>query len=204
MFNLQWKQQTFLFLLLSNLMLLLIYLILPINIDHAVSHYIQAKGQTGLFHFAIFITKLGSGFFLLPLTIVIGTVLILLYRSFKQAAIISTMTIGTYLLNEWLKMIIKRERPSIFFEVQATGYSFPSGHAMISLVFYGLLLYYIKRQINNDKIRLMFSALVVTFIIMIGLSRIILNVHYLSDVLSGFLFGFIMLEVAILIDSKIR
>lgn len=89
------------------------------------------------------------------------------------------------LLNFILKQIFIRPRPELML-VKEFGYSFPSGHAMVSMAFYGLFIY-ILFHININKILKYFlSLLILSLIILIGMSRIYLNVHYVSDVLAGF------------------
>lgn len=87
------------------------------------------------------------------------------------------------ILNRVLKEIFKRERPNKRRIVTEKGYSLPSGHSMSSMIFY-VLLYFVFFQ-NNMYVLAFFIVLV----ILIGFSRILLGVHYLSDVLAGFSFG---------------
>src|SRR5699024_12014697 len=91
------------------------------------------------------------------------------------------------------------ERPRIFTEANAEGYSFPSGHAMISLVCYGLFTYFITEKISSKKLKLCVNLASAILIFIIGMSRFIINVHYLTDVLTGFMFVFIMVIVIIYI-----
>lgn len=204
MFKKIWKRWICLFLLLMNIIILMLQLLTSVNIDNIVSRYAKTMDYTVLYHFAFNVTKLGSSTFLIPFTIFIAIMLTLLYREYKQAIVISSATVFTYILNELIKIIVKRERPSLFIEAHATGYSFPSGHSMIPFVFYGLLLYYFNRKVKNERIKLVFTMTIVSVILLIGLSRVILNVHYLSDVLTGFLVGFIILETVIYIEAKVK
>ena len=92
------------------------------------------------------------------------------------------------LINFILKEIIQRPRPPIESRmVQESSYSFPSGHAMASLAFYGLIIYYLSRYIKNNKIRNISFIGLSVLIFFIGISRIYLGVHFASDVLAGFL-----------------
>lgn len=67
------------------------------------------------------------------------------------------------------------------------GYSFPSGHSMVSMAFYGFLIYLIYNNIKNKYIKWILICSLSILIILIGISRIYLGVHYTSDVLAGFL-----------------
>ena len=100
------------------------------------------------------------------------------------------------LLNHILKEIIQRPRPPIEFRmVQESSYSFPSGHAMASLAFYGLIIYYLSRYIKNNKIRNISCIGLSVLIFLIGISRIYLGVHFASDVLAGFLISIVYLII---------
>lgn len=91
--------------------------------------------------------------------------------------------------NHLLKFLIARERP-LEKLVEATGYSFPSGHSASSLAFYGFLIYYINKKAQNRSLKIISTIFLSTFILLIGFSRIYLHVHYLTDVLGGFLYSF--------------
>lgn len=93
------------------------------------------------------------------------------------------------LLNNILKLIVHRARPTGFRLVEETGYSFPSGHSMVSMAFYGYLIYLIYKNVKNKKLRWTLMACFSLLIFMIGMSRIYLGVHYTSDVFAGFLFS---------------
>lgn len=66
------------------------------------------------------------------------------------------------------------------------GYSFPSGHSMISAAFYGFLIYLIYKKVKNKKLKITLIIVLSILIVSIGISRIYLGVHYTSDVLAGF------------------
>ena len=85
-----------------------------------------------------------------------------------------------------LKEIIQRPRPDGFRLVNEMGYSFPSGHSMVAMAFYGLLIYMIWRYEKNNALKWGFCISFSLVVILIGVSRIYLGVHYASDVLAGF------------------
>ena len=89
-------------------------------------------------------------------------------------------------LNAGLKLVFQRPRPVGFRLVEESGYSFPSGHSMVAMAFFGLIIYLVWRYERDRRQRLLLSAAFAFLIIMIGLSRIYLGVHYASDVLGGF------------------
>src|SRR5699024_3922258 len=80
-------------------------------------------------------------------TIVMGIFLWWLYDDWFPSFIFSGGTLMSYLLNEMIKLIVVRERPSMNVDAHAIGYSFPSGHAMISMVCYGLFIYFLRKKL---------------------------------------------------------
>ena len=101
-------------------------------------------------------------------------------------AIIGNLGISA-LLNNILKMILQRPRPTGYRLIEETGYSFPSGHSMASMAFYGFFIYLVYKNVKNKYIKWGLIAVLSLLIVLIGLSRVYLGVHYLSDVLGGFL-----------------
>ena len=90
------------------------------------------------------------------------------------------------LLNTVLKVIVQRPRPDGFRLISETGYSFPSGHSMVSMAFFGLLIWMVWRYHRKDAMRVVWCVVFGVVIAMVGISRIYLGVHYASDVLAGF------------------
>jgi len=148
---------------------------------------------------AKFITNFGGAVFLSIATIA----LLLLIKNKKiRLSIFSNIVIIT-ILNQLLKRILRRPRPTEFRIVEETGYSFPSGHSMVSMAFYGYLIYLIYRYIKNKYIKWSLIVLLSILICLIGISRIYLGVHYTSDVLGGFLLSISYLVVYISLIKKI-
>lgn len=98
------------------------------------------------------------------------------------------------LINQGLKILIRRLRPD-YALVDEFGFSFPSGHAMVSLAFYGLIIYLLNKNIQNNKLKISIIIVLNILIIGIGLSRVYLGVHYFSDVLAGFFLAIFYLIV---------
>ena len=132
---------------------------------------------------AKFITNFGGTIVLIVLTIV----LVILIKNRKIGLSIFTNLAIITILNQLLKRILQRPRPTEFRIIEETGYSFPSGHSMISMAFYGFLIYLIYKYVKNKYVKWISIILLSILICSIGVSRIFLGVHYTSDVLGGFL-----------------
>ncbi len=132
---------------------------------------------------AKFITNFGGAIFLITLTVIL---FILIKNKKIGLSIFSNLVIIT-VLNQLLKRILQRPRPTEFRIIEETGYSFPSGHSMVSMAFYGYLIYLIYKYVENKYVKWISIVLLSILICTIGVSRIYLGVHYTSDVLGGFL-----------------
>jgi len=128
------------------------------------------------------ITFLGSVY-----TIAIGLISMFMIDRDKRNVVVATITIfGAFLLNNILKIIIQRPRPTSYSLINENGFSFPSGHSMIATVFYGFLMYLVYKKVENKKTRVLMMSILLFIIISICISRIYLGVHYLSDTIAGF------------------
>lgn len=147
---------------------------------------------------AKFITNFGGAIFLIIATIIL---FILIKNKKIGFSIISNLVIVT-ILNQLLKNILQRPRPNEFRIIEETGYSFPSGHSMVSMAFYGYLIYLIYRYVKNKYVKWALIVLLSILICTIGISRIYLGVHYTSDVLGGFLISISYLVIYISAVNK--
>ncbi len=132
---------------------------------------------------AKFITNFGGAIFLITLTVI----LVILIKNKKIGLSIFSNLVIITVLNQLLKRILQRPRPTEFRIIEETGYSFPSGHSMVSMAFYGYLIYLIYKYVENRYVKWISIVLLSILICTIGVSRIYLGVHYTSDVLGGFL-----------------
>ena len=96
-------------------------------------------------------------------------------------------------LNTVLKVLVQRPRPAGFRLISESGYSFPSGHSMVAMAFFGLLIWMVWRYHRRDVMRVVWCVCFGLVIAMVGISRIYLGVHYASDVLAGFCVSLIWL-----------
>ena len=133
--------------------------------------------------FAKIITTMGAGYVIIPICIIS----VIYFWKKKESKYIIVNLITIFFTNQLLKRIVERPRPEGFRIVEELGYSFPSGHSMVSMAFYGLFIYFIYKKVKNKYIKWTSIILLTLLIVLIGISRIYLGVHYASDVLAGFL-----------------
>ena len=135
------------------------------------------------------ITNLSSSYVLIAITIGIW----IFVKNKKVGWCVASNLVITVLLNQLLKYIIQRPRPDGYRLITESGYSFPSGHSMVSMAFYGLIIYLIWKMVKNKKIKYISCGILAILIPMIGFSRIYLGVHYASDVIGGFAISIVYL-----------
>ena len=106
----------------------------------------------------------------------------------KHPARMATLNlVCVFVLNQALKFIVQRPRPEGFRLAEASGYSFPSGHSMVAMGFYGLLVWMAWHYYGRHNAKRWIAAVGFSIIIVgVGLSRVYLGVHYASDVVAGF------------------
>lgn len=133
-------------------------------------------------------------FFADPIWCILFSVLVIIFwKKIRKAFLINLILV--FMLNYILKLIFSRTRPIDINIITETGYSFPSGHAMISLAIYGFLAYLLWK--SDYKYKKIGVLLLVLLIVLIGISRIYLGVHYTSDVIAGFIvsLGYLLLFI---------
>ncbi|MBU2699376.1 undecaprenyl-diphosphatase [Sporomusaceae bacterium BoRhaA] len=147
----------------------------------------------------IFISNLGYGSIYGFIVVAAFTILVM-YRRWLEFAGLAICLSGGAILNYILKNLFERARPDAFRIVAASGYSFPSGHAMVSIYFYGMLAFLIARNIKSWQWRYVLTAITILFIVVMGISRIYLGVHYPSDVVAGYTAGgmWLMFNISLL------
>lgn len=137
--------------------------------------------------------------------ILLSCLMILFVKNKKISKAFLLNLILVFLLNYVLKIIFARSRPIDINLIVETGFSFPSGHAMMSLGIYGFLIYLLLLSDKNKISKIIGSASLILLIFLIGISRIYLGVHYATDVIAGFIISASYLLLFIrFIYSKIK
>ena len=150
-------------------------------------------------YFFKLITNIGDTICIVSITVIS----LFIFRDKKiNISIIVNLVLVTILSN-FLKLFFQRPRPNFNALVIENTYSFPSGHSMISIVFYGYFIYLIYKFVDNKIIKWLLITLLSIIILFIGFSRVYLGVHYVSDVVGGFVFGIAYLIIYIDIVKKI-
>lgn len=155
-----------------------------------------------LYQFFYYLSFLGSRNVLVPFVIIGSAYLYLKFKKLQPSLIFLSGTLLSSLLNTLIKHLIKRERPSIIEAVHGTGFSFPSGHAMISTVCYGLFLFYLTKLIKRRYKRNLLIIFTAMLLLLIGYSRIALNVHYFTDILGGYIIGLLFISFYLKINKQ--
>ena len=168
------------------------------TIDQQFTDYLRQYSSPALTKLVTWITHLATSYVIA--LIMLGAAAWLIFKEHlnKHAIMLLIAVSGSYLLNEGMKAVFTRARPDWEHWVHATGYSFPSGHAMVSCAAYGMLVYLCYRILRaKQKPTWYITPLAILLIAAIGLSRVYLGVHYITDVTAGFLAGGLWLLICI-------
>ena len=147
--------------------------------------------------FMLLITFLGNHYFLIPANLFLIVYFLFIKRHKWYSIKVPVIALGGLLLMFLLKQFFNRPRPLIPLLQPVGGLSFPSGHALMSVTFYGLLIVLVWDNVVNKVWKWLLTFLLITLIVLIGFSRIYLRLHYFSDVIAGFSIGVIWLLVSI-------
>lgn len=174
------------------------------GIDAQITDYIIALRTPARTEFFTWVTHVGDIYGYL----IVGSIFIFIsavvFKSWKYIAQISIVLVLATLSNMILKRFIDRARPDIEHLVSVETLSYPSGHAMSAMAFYGFLIYLIYRFKMNPLLKILAILFLILLILSIGVSRIYLGVHFPSDIAGGFIAGFIWVVFCILAFNLIE
>lgn len=173
------------------------------NFDEEATDYIISFRTPARTSFFQFITDLGDLNGYLIATFLVGVLFFLKLRNWKIILQLVGVTILAALSNVALKRAIDRARPTIEHLVVVKTLSYPSGHAMSAMAFYGFLIYLVSRIQMSRLLRAILILLFIFLILSIGISRIYLGVHFPSDVVGGYIAGLIWVAFCIIVFNII-
>jgi membrane-associated phospholipid phosphatase len=158
-------------------------------LDNRVASWFHEHATPALTHIARFVSFFGSVGFVAVASTCAALVLII-RKSWYQLLALALAVGGGSLLNILLKHFFHRQRPVLENPlITLSSFGFPSGHTMGSTLFYGLLALFVAQAIRNWRVRLLAFCMATLFVALIGLSRIYLGAHYLTDVLGAIAVG---------------
>lgn len=196
-------EKKFWIILCSTIFIVLMYLLLKNQItafDNSIYNFFGSFINVQNTGIMVVITSFGNWQILVAVTILLITLRD--QRKYYPYKIILVLTlVSAFILDCVLKGLFQRARPDFLTLIIENGYSFPSAHALVSLCFYGFIIYYISKTFEN-KWKYVINTFLVILIIAIGISRIYLGVHYPSDVLAGYCIGFLWLTFMIELLKK--
>ena len=149
-------------------------------------------------------TFLGTHTFLIPANLALVAWFLFIKKHRWYSINVPVVALSSLLLMFLLKMIFHRDRPLTPLLQAAQGYSFPSGHATMSITFYGLIIFLVWQNEKSVLLKWLLTILLALLIISIGISRVYLRVHYASDVLAGFCVGLMWLFLSLWILKRIE
>lgn len=171
--------------------------------DRAVSETVYSIRSPFLTAIMLFVTFLGGNIALFVGSV--GIFLFLLVKRYRQEALLFIFTFSTgVFLNLLLKYVVARARPEIAPLINEIFYSYPSGHSMNSFVFYSLLAYLFYHFSRNLTLSILVGLGCLFLILLIGVSRVYLGVHYPSDVVAGYLAGIGWLLTVLVVQRTLR
>ena len=183
------KKFFYLFVLLFFVDLIMIITRFSSNFDNAISLFFSVHNNVTFTNTFKIISFICSPKFMIILNVLLF-IFIIVKKKYKLSIIVLS-SISSVIFNNLVKIIVRRERPDYLRMVVEKSYSFPSGHTMISVLFFGSIIYLVNKYNLKHKRLITFSLS--TFILLVGISRIYLGVHYLTDVVGGYLLGIVVL-----------
>ncbi|MEO8333934.1 MAG: phosphatase PAP2 family protein [bacterium] len=166
------------------------------RLDHGITGFLQSRGTEGGESFFLAVSLFGAP--LLAALEAVVTLVLARRRDWLRAGAVAFSCVGGAALNVTLKQIFHRGRPEYAAEFIAhQSWSFPSGHAMDSLVGYGIMLFLVLEHTHDATRRRLLIGSTAIVVALIAWSRVYLGVHYLSDVIAGWLAGGAWLVISV-------
>ena len=170
------------------------------NVFAFLQNYVSERNN----NLMLFFRFLGTHKFLIPANLVLIAYFLFIKRHKWYSIKVPAIALTSLGLMFGLKYLFGRPRPDVPLLFQAEGLSFPSGHALFSITFYGLLIYLTYKSVKAAWLKWTLISLLVLLSMIIGFSRVYLRVHYATDVIAGFCVGFMWLVFAIWLLNRME
>lgn len=171
--------------------------------DDPVRVWFYSLREPAITGVAIVITTLANKY------VIIGLCLLLLILPKTRMTFGIPLSVGalvTMLMNSLIKHLVERPRPEVVHLVTEHGFSFPSGHSITSMFFYGFAIWLVWRYVDNQTARRILTVLLAIPMLLVGPTRIYLGVHFPTDVLGAWCLGFaaivLFIEIVCVYDKK--
>lgn len=171
--------------------------------DDRVFNFFSGITTPGLIHAMEVVTFFGSSLFLLPAYIILISYF-LIKKRVAYAIQVGVIGASSTLIMFLLKLVFHRQRPELPIIKGITTYSFPSGHALSAFIFCSLLIYIVFNIGLRPAVRWLLAVLLFFCAVAIALSRIILKVHYPTDVIASFCLGTVWVTLSLWILRKVN
>ncbi|QED47141.1 phosphatase PAP2 family protein [Cytobacillus dafuensis] len=185
----------YIFLLIAIVVFLYFFLVVregePLLFDSTISSYLTHFFTESSYPFFKLFNVLGSTIGTGIISLFVIGLLWVIKRDYAGMALLALAISLGNLLNMWLKEIVGRPRPEVEHLVNVKSFSFPSGHAMMGMILYMLIAYFIMNNVRSNVTKWFVVIMAGMMILFMGISRIVLQVHYPSDVAAGLALGFI-------------
>ena len=179
----------------SLIFLILSFLLVTDNLNNFDSTIYQKVVYHNDYFTLLFngITEFGDAIILIMLTLLF----LLVVKDRKYGFLIAINLILSFLIGNLVKLFFLRDRPVENVLIEAPWSSFPSSHSLVSTAFYGLLIYFAYKKINNKLLKIIIIFALSLLVLLIMYSRVYLGAHYVSDVIGGFSLGIVFLVIFI-------
>jgi len=175
-----------------------------INIDHRITQYVISFRSPALTQYFLYMTYVGDVYGYLIVLAIYLLISIFVFKKWKYVAQTSFVLLLATVSNMVLKRFIDRARPGIEHMVSVETLSYPSGHAMSAMAFYGFLIFLVYKFNLNKYLKAGILVLLAILILSIGISRIYLGVHFPSDIAGGYIAGWIWVIFCVLVFDLIE
>lgn len=168
--------------------------------DAWILNWVKDTLSNSFISIMLVISFLGSEMFLFPVMAII-IAYFLIKKSYYISILLLSSSLGSFIVNYLLKLIFQRTRPIEYFLVEQGGLSYPSGHTMVSTTMFLTFAYLYSKGKSKTKKKNAYTGAVI-YILLMGISRISLGVHWPTDIIGGLLGGYIFYDLIILKISK--